>query len=71
MASANVRLVAGKPVLALQKKLAESEKLVWYARWFDEKGKEHKEKGGSKSVAKALYQKRLKDNWVTRFVVRL
>lgn len=36
----------------------EKEKGVWYARWHDLDGKEHKVKVGSKSSAKAYYQQR-------------
>ncbi len=31
---------------------------MWYARWHDQHGKEHKEKAGSKAAAKAIYLRR-------------
>lgn len=35
---------------------------VWWIRWFDEFGREHREKVGSKSAARTLYNKRKEDS---------
>lgn len=34
---------------------------IWWVRWHDAKGKEHREKVGSKAAARQLYQKRKED----------